>query len=229
MVISEQGKRLQALRSGIRRRYPWICFRLLTRLQLFAGRNEGVGPGPAGLRRTSMLRSAGDPCGASSCIRRAGSVVASASCLRRSAWRVTRRGGGLARAVASDGDRRRGRIAVRSRRIWRGYTARKSGRLRGYLRESGIPPLEATALGVQMLRGDGDEAMRVHHDFVVGERRGDGPFRRQQSAADPPFAAGYPNSWFRCRGACESCRRLCRRSSGRLKAGEDLAGVPAEP
>jgi len=43
-------------------------------------------------------------------------------------------------------------------RIWRGRTTRaKADEYEAYNRKEGIPPLEKTALGVQLLREDGDQ------------------------------------------------------------------------
>lgn len=55
-------------------------------------------------------------------------------------------------------------------RIWRGRTRRdRADEYEDYSRKEGVPPLEKTALGVQLLRED----RVVHHDFLLGRHRRD--------------------------------------------------------
>jgi len=84
-------------------------------------------------------------------------------------------------------------------RIWRGRTrAVDADSYARYLREEGIPPLEATALGVQMLRSDGArettfvtiswwESVEAMTRFTGGD-----PLRVHHLDRDPEFLIALP-------------------------------------
>ena len=86
-------------------------------------------------------------------------------------------------------------------RIWRGRTTRaKADEYEAYNRKEGIPPLEKTALGVQLLREDGDQEswfttisywadMEAMKAFTKGE-----PTKVHHLDRDPEFLIELPKS-----------------------------------
>ena len=84
-------------------------------------------------------------------------------------------------------------------RIWRGRTRRdKADQYEAYLRVEGIPPLERTALGVQLLREDREEetwfvtiSYWAHMDAMRAFTKGE-PTKVHHLPDDPVFLIELP-------------------------------------